>query len=93
MKRTRLLIGSIFGLVIFLSVVQVTASNRISTTGIELAKLQNELRDVKRQNTLLREKILSQSSLTEIASKAGELGFVEAKNTVFISHPLPIARN
>lgn len=93
MKRTKLLITGILGLIFFLAFLQVAASNRISTAGIELSRLQAAVKDTKRQNALLREKLLTVSSLTRIASKAGELGFVEAKTNVYINTPLPLARN
>ena len=92
MKRTRLVLGFLIGIVILLSVVQVVASNHISTAGIELSKLQTEIRETKRQNLLLQEKLLSLSALTKIASRAGEMGFIEAKSTIYIQTP-PLARH
>lgn len=93
MKRTKALLGLCLFIILGLVVVQVAASNNISTAGIELSKLQTELKEVKRQNSLLKEKMLSLSSLNRIASKAGEMGFVEGKKTIYISSPLPLARN
>ncbi len=93
MKRTKLLLGSLLCIVLSLVLTQVIASNRISTAGIELQKMQTELKNVKRENSLIREKIVTLSSLTQVASRAGELGFVEGKQRVYISEPLPLARN
>ena len=93
MKRTKILLGILITIVLILVVTQVAASNRISTAGIELSTLQSDLKDIKRENSLLREKILTLSSLTLIASRAGEMGFVEGKQAIFISSPLPLARN
>ena len=93
MKRTKLFIAGLAAIILLLVVVQVVASNRISTAGIELGKLQAQLKDIKRQNILLREKILSLSSLPEMASRAGELGFVEGKKQIYIDTQLPLARN
>jgi cell division protein FtsL len=92
MKRTKILLGFFISVIIVLSVVQVAASNRISTTGIELSRLQKEVAGAKRKNLLLEEKILALSSLTRIASRAGEMGFVEAKSTLFIKDQ-PLAKN
>jgi cell division protein FtsL len=92
MKRTKLLLGFFISVILVLCLIQVIASNRISTAGIELAKLETAVKDIKRQNLLLREKILARSSLTRIASQAGEMGFVEAKSTLFIKAP-SLARN
>lgn len=93
MKRTKVLLSCLIATVLVLVVIQVVASNRISTAGIELSALQTELKEVKRENSLLREKILTVSSLNLIASRAGELGFIEGKQRVYITDPLPLARN
>lgn len=92
MKRTKLLIGFFVSVILGLCLLQVIASNRISTTGIELAKLETEVNDIRRENLLLKEQILKRASLTRIASAAGEMGFVEAKSTLFIAPP-SLARN
>lgn len=93
MKRPKLFIGLIFALVILLSVVRVSIENSISTTGIELVALNEELDEYKKDNYQLEEKYLRESSLTQIASRAAELGFVDTEKTVNLSTPLPLARN
>lgn len=92
MKRTKLLLGGLIGIILLMGVTQAVASNRISTAGIELGNLQTELKTVKRENTLIREKILTISSLTRLASRAGEMGFVEGKQAIYISSPQQVAR-
>lgn len=77
--------------VIFLSVVQVIVSNRLSTTGTTLAQFEEEIMFYKKENSLLRERLLMASSLTHIASTAGEIGFVKNKSQVFFTTPLPLA--
>lgn len=74
-------------------VFQVVASNRLSTTGIELEKIQSELAKYKKENAILEEKVLAASSLMNISKKAKELGFVESKSQVYINNPLPLALN
>lgn len=91
MKRPLLFIFFLFSIIMLLSVVQVVVSNRLSTTGLELAKMQEEIRLYKNENALLSERLLAASSLTQIASKAAELGFVEAKSPIVISAHVPIA--
>ena len=71
-------------LVIGLSIVQVVVSNNLSTTGIELAKLEDKITVYKKENAILQEKILIASSFTTIASKAADMGFVEEKSRVFL---------
>lgn len=71
-------------LVIGLSIVQVVVSNNLSTTGIELAKIEDKITVYKKENALLQEKLLVASSFTNIASKAADMGFVEEKTRVFL---------
>lgn len=91
MKRPKRLISFIFLIIIALSVVRVTVENSISTTGITLVKLQERLASYKKDNALLAERYLQDSSFLSIASKAAEKGFVESKNQVYLSTPLPLA--
>lgn len=91
MKKPFLFLGSLFLLILLLSVVQVIVSNRLSTTGMALGKLQDDISQYKKENAILREKVLVASSLDHIASAAAELGFTQTKSYVFLSAPLPIA--
>lgn len=91
MKKPLLIIGLLIGIIIALTLVQVWVSNRISTTGITLAKISDEISSYKRENALLSEDVLVNSSLTQIASSAAELGFVDVKSSVYINAPLPLA--
>lgn len=90
-KQTRLLITIIVSIVIVLSVVQVAVSNSLSTTGITLSRIEQEIKLYKRDNAFLREKFLVSGSLLQIASKAANLGFVEGKSQLVVGTTLPIA--
>lgn len=91
MKKPFIFLGSLFLLILVLSVVQVIVSNRLSTTGTILGKLQDDISQYKKENAILREKVLVTSSLDHIASSAAELGFTQIKTHVFLSAPVPIA--
>lgn len=91
MKKPAFFITCIVLIIIMLSIVQVIVSNNLSTTGIELAKYQEEINRYHRENTVLHEEILEKSSYTFIASKAAELGFVEEKSRVYLTDPVPVA--
>lgn len=93
MNKPKSFIIFIIAIVVVLSVIQVVVSNSLSTTGIELAKIQKEQEAYDKKNSLLREKLLLASSYTQISSRAGTLGFVEEKSRYFVSAPLPIASN
>jgi cell division protein FtsL len=91
MRKPILCIFILFITIIVLSLVQVIVSNRLTTTGIELSKIQIQIADLKRENTVLSEKLLVVSSYDTIASQAATLGFVESKKQLFLSAPQPMA--
>lgn len=91
MKKPIYFISVIIVTVISLSIVQVVISNSLSTTGLDLAKIEQDLNTYERENDTLRQKVLTATSLTYIASAAGQLGFVEQKSQIYLSTPLPLA--
>lgn len=93
MKKPFLIITFFIISMISLWVVQVVISNRLSTTGIELEKIQSEVAKYKKENTLLEEKVLEASSLINVSQKAKSLGFVESKSQIYLTSPLPLALN
>ena len=74
-----------------LGIAQVSLSNQLSTTGVELSQVQQKVDDFKRENTILEQQVLEASSFTNISDKAEKLGFVEAKTQVSLTAPLPLA--
>ncbi|OGH33952.1 MAG: hypothetical protein A3J69_01900 [Candidatus Levybacteria bacterium RIFCSPHIGHO2_02_FULL_42_12] len=74
-----------------LSIGQVVISNWLSTTGITLGAIEDELKQYKEKNALLEERFLHASSLTSIASTAAELGFVEKKSRIVLTDSVPLA--
>ncbi len=78
--------------VILLALVRVVVSNRISTSGVFLGKLNDETISLRVENDLLEERLLAMSSLTNIASEAAKLGFNEKRDNFVLSQPLPIAQ-
>jgi cell division protein FtsL len=93
MKKPVFIITFFIISIVSLWVTQVVISNRLSTTGIELEKIQSEIAKYKKENTLMEEKVLAASSLLNISKKAKALGFVESKSSVYLSNPLPLALN
>lgn len=92
MKKPAFFIIFNIAIIVGLSIVQVVVANGISTAGIELSKVQSQISELRKQNELLHEQVLTASSLTTIASRASEMGFEEGKTTLVISQPLPLAR-
>jgi len=93
MKRGYILLGLLLLIVIALSVVQISVSNMLSTGGIELAQVQDEIHGLQKDNAILKEQIYSMASLTNIAQKADKLGYVAGVNTstLVIANPQPLA--
>lgn len=91
MRKKRMIVAMLSMILIVLSVGQVIVSNGLSTTGITLASIDKDIHAYELQNALLQEKILTESSLTEVASKAATLGFSEGKSQLVVSGLLPVA--
>ena len=91
MKKPMILVGSLLFVIIALSVVRITLVNSISTTGIELVDLQNQIAKYNNDNELLQEKYLQAASYTTISAQAKKLGFVPQKSEIDMIAPLPLA--
>ena len=93
MKKPVVFITLIIVIIVGLSVVQVTVSNSLSTTGIELADIEEQITAYKKENAKLSEDLLTVASFSTIASKAADMGFVQEKKHIVITAPMPIAAN
>lgn len=91
MKKPAFVIISLLGIVIVLSVVKVIIHNRLSTSGVFVSKVEREIDFYKTQNAILSEKLLTQSSLTNISEKAEKLGFVKENSLMVIKTSRPLA--
>ena len=91
MKKGAIFISILLTIIIGLSLVQVILSNSLSTTGLDLSRIEKETKLYKNENAVLREKLLIATSLSEIASKAAALGFSQNKSRVFVRTSMPIA--
>lgn len=93
MKKPYFIIIFLIGLIITLSVIKVIVYNRLSTSGVFVGKVEEEINFYKTQNAILSEDLLILSSLTNIASHATELGFVKENSSLVVlktSRPLAI---
>lgn len=89
--KKKFIVSIMMSILVMLSLVQVILSNSLSTTGIALSRLENEVVEYKRQNALLHEVILTETSLTKIASKAATFGYLQGKSQIVIRGFVPIA--
>lgn len=84
-------------IVLFLSIgvlvgIRSVAAARITTSGLELGKIQDVTIAYKTENVILKEKIFALSSLTHVSEAASKKGFVESKGAFAISKARPLAR-
>ena len=91
MKKPYILLGSLFFVLIVLSVVRITLVNSISTTGKELVDIESQIDSLKKQNELLQEQYLQSASYTNISLKAKTMGFAPASSQLNMAAPLPLA--
>lgn len=76
---------------VLLAAGRIVVSNVISTSGVALGSLDEKIAAIKNENDLLREELFSRSSLGNIASQAGKLGFTDKKESYVLTSPLPVA--
>ena len=81
----------LIGLVVALSVVKAIAYNRLSTSGVFVGKVEEEISFYKTQNAILSEELLTSSSLTNISAKAEEAGFTNESSSLVLKTSLPLA--
>jgi len=91
MKKSMLVVLSIAIVIVMLSIAQAISANMLSTSGPLMSKINKELQDAKTENAGIREKVLLEASLNNIASKASELGFAESKSQFVVEKSLPLA--
>lgn len=92
MKKPLIILSALILVILGLFVTRTAISNRISTSGVELGKAQDEIKKIKTENYIIREQIFALSSLITISSSAAKIGFIESKETLAISGAKPIAR-
>ncbi|HWY79487.1 MAG TPA: hypothetical protein VNW29_03955 [Candidatus Sulfotelmatobacter sp.] len=91
MKKPLLLISFLGIIIVVLLLVRISMINSISTTGIKLVDIQNEIDSYNKQNEILKVKYLQAAAYTNIASKAKKIGYVPVKSDIDLSAPLPLA--
>lgn len=91
MHKPALIITSLIFVILMLVVVRISVSNRISTSGIAVAGIEDQVSAYKRENLILQEKLLTISSFTQISSRAAQFGFVPDKTNFVVSTSLPVA--
>lgn len=91
MKKYKFILKSLIVITLFLALSRVVVSNVISTSGVELGKINEEISTLRIQNESLKQELFSKTSLENIASEAAKLGFTDKKENFVLTSPLPIA--
>ena len=95
MKKPALIITILVGLVVVLSIARVVVYNRLSTSGVLVGELEEQISFYKTQNAILAQEVLTSSSLTSIVTRAKELGFSNKDQSLLViktSRPLAVKR-
>lgn len=91
MKKGVFFLSFLFFITLTLTIVHVIISNSLSTTGVGLNTIEKEIAFYKKQNMLIKERLLSLSSLTRISLEASKSGFVDETSRVFVNKTVPLA--
>lgn len=92
MKKPILVLTILIFIIVTLFGVRAVVSNKLSTSGVALGKIQDEVKKYKIHNAILREKLFTLSSLSRISELASKKGFVESKSTFALTKGHPIAK-
>lgn len=91
MRRGILILTILILTIVSLFVARTVVSNKLSTSGVEFGKTQEEIGKYKTENLILSEKVYNLSSLGYIASAAAMLGFSESKSSFAVTAAVPLA--
>lgn len=91
MKKPSFVIILLIGIIILLSIVHAGISNRLSTKGVMVGKIEEEISYYQTQNSMLSEEFLSYISFVNLSSKASKLGFAKARERIVLNSSPPLA--
>ena len=89
-KKPKLVIF-IISLVIVLSLVQLTISYWLATTGEKMRQWEEKTTLLEQQNKILSEEINRLGSLARVNEEARSLGLVKATNVLYLTPQIPVA--
>ena len=84
MKKSYAIIIFLLGLSTLLAMGKAILQNTLSTSGIYVSEMQQEINSYKTQNAVLSERLLTASSLTTIIEKANKAGFTSENNLMVL---------
>lgn len=78
-------------LVVVLAVVQIWAANRLATKGDLIGKYEVEAAWLREENQKMENEIVKLSSLSQIASRSGDLAFKQEVTMIYLPRPVIVA--
>lgn len=84
MKKCYILVIFLLGAAVVLSIGKAILYNALSTSGIFVSKVEQEISYYKTQNAILSEEFLTASSLTNVAEKALASGFTNESTLMIL---------
>ena len=85
MKKTTRIFKILILILIILGIFQIFVSNQLATAGERLSKTDEEIKALEEENEFLKKEIATCSSLTTIAKKAEEAGFLRVENFLYLT--------
>lgn len=87
-------LGVFLGILAFgLQIVSINLSDKLAYDGLTVRKIQSNIDKIEEENQVLNVKVLGLTSFETISSKAGELGFVPAKDYITLKNQTKISYN
>ena len=85
MKKTFRLFKVLIFVLILLGIFQVIVSNQLANAGEKLTQIEEEIKILEEKNEWFKREIAISSSLTTIAEKAEEMGFLRVENFLYLT--------
>ncbi|MBI2442572.1 MAG: hypothetical protein HYV40_01530 [Candidatus Levybacteria bacterium] len=93
MKKLLFLFTGLLSIIIVLTITRAVVSNTLSTSGIDLNRLDDEIHTYKRETALMEEKLLHAAAYTTLQEEAKKRGYEQATSQIILSSPIPMALN
>jgi len=81
----------VIGLVLILSLIQLSISHRLATTGEAVKELEIRASQIDQENAFLEEEISQKGALTAVSQKAEQLGLVRTSSILYFTSQIPVA--
>ena len=82
----------LISILVVLAVASVMMTIETSTSGVEIARLEEKERQLLSERRDLEESLVKTLSVSELQVKSGDFGFTKASNLVYITQTEPVAK-